>query len=121
MKTRIGIRLTLAGIAVAASSMMFAGHASAYPSLDCAAGGRGGAGGDGGISAGGNGGLAFTVGGLFGSGDADASGGDAGSARGGSGGAGGNGVLPICNQNTNGYWWDDVVEYEDTWDDSWDW
>jgi hypothetical protein len=45
----------------------------------------------------------------------DASGGDAGSARGGDGGRGGDGTLPICNQNSN-----DVIWYE-YWDENGNW
>ena len=94
--------LSLAAVLVAAVSVLFAGAASAQD-LACPAGGRGGAGGDAGRSTGGNGGLAFTVGGLASStGSALAPGGNGGSARGGAGGRGGTGVLPVCNQNTNG-------------------
>ena len=82
---------------------MFSATAHAQTTA-CPAGGRGGAGGDGGRSTGANGGLSFTVPGLgtVTGGSADASGGDGGTARGGAGGRGGSGTLPICNQNTNG-------------------
>ena len=83
---------------VAAASLLFVGGASAQ-TVDCAAGARGAAGGDGGRSTAGNGGLGFNVGGFS---TVDASGGLPGSARGGNGGLGGSGTLPICNQNTNG-------------------
>jgi hypothetical protein len=83
---------------------VFAAAASAQ-TTDCPAGGPGAPGGNAGRSTAGNGGLAFTVGGLgrsFGTpADANAPGGTAGSAAGGLGGRGGSGTLPICNQNTN--------------------
>ena len=85
-----------------------AGAASSDPDpvLACPAGARGGSGGAGGVSQGGAGGLGFTVGsggtGIADGGTASANAGNAGSARGGAGGRGGSGVLPVCNQNTNG-------------------
>ena len=85
----------------------------------CAAGDRGGWGGDGGWSQGGNGGIAFSIGG----GTATANGGNAGSASGGRGGRGGSGFLPVCNQNTNDWWGDDGWNnrWDDGWDNGWDW
>jgi len=88
---------------VAIGSLLVIGGASAQ-TTQCPAGSRGGAGGDAGRSVAGNGGLGFTVGG-FGTGSAgaaNANGGTPGDARGGEGGRGGNGILPVCNQNTNG-------------------
>src|SRR5438128_4554227 len=85
---RTAILLTLAAVLVAAVSVLFAGSASAQD-LSCPAGARGGAGGDAGRTVGGNGGLAFTVGGLGTAGSATAAGGNGGSARGGTGGRGG--------------------------------
>ena len=82
----------------------------AEPEVFCRAGYPGGSGGDGGLSEGGSGGLAFTIGGgLFPglgttTGNVNAEGGNGGYARGGNGGRGGSGTLPICNQNTNGGW-----------------
>jgi len=89
--------LLTAGLVVGAAAL-FAGSASAQTEA-CPAGARGAAGGDGGRSVAGNGGLGFNVGGFS---TADASGGVPGSVRGGDGGRGGSGVLPVCNQNTNG-------------------
>jgi hypothetical protein len=116
---RVAAGLAVGAVSLAAGSVLaVAPHASAQV-VDCAAGARGGSGGDAGRSEGGNGGLAFTVGGLTGSttGFADAEGGDGGSAAGGTGGRGGAGTLPVCNQNSNG---------ADDWSDAsipndWDW
>jgi hypothetical protein len=101
MTRKTGLVLTLVAAMFAVVSVLFAGAASAQD-LSCPAGARGGAGGNAGRSTGGNGGLAFTVGGLATSGNASAAGGNGGSARGGTGGRGGSGTLPVCNQNTNG-------------------
>jgi len=93
--------MMVAGL-LAAMSVLFAGAASAQD-VACPAGARGGAGGDAGRSTGGSGGLAFTVGGAAtNTGAASSAGGTGGSARGGNGGRGGTGILPVCNQNTNG-------------------
>jgi hypothetical protein len=100
-KARKGAALAVIGLMLAALTVLFAGAAVAQD-LACPAGGRGAAGGDGGRSSGGNGGLAFTVPGFGTTGAATAPGGDGGTARGGTGGRGGTGTLPVCNQNTNG-------------------
>ena len=100
-KLRKGAVLLTLTMMFAALTALLAGAASAQD-LACPAGARGGAGGDAGRTTGGNGGLAFTVGGFATSGDASAAGGNGGSARGGTGGRGGSGTLPVCNQNTNG-------------------
>ena len=64
----------------------------------------------------GEGGFLVSEGGFFSTERfVDASGGDAGSARGGDGGRGGDGTLPVCNQNSN-----DVVWYE-YWDENGNW
>jgi hypothetical protein len=100
-KSRRGLLLVLIAGMFAAISVLLASGASAQD-VACPAGARGGAGGNAGRTVGGNGGLAFTVGGLGTAGSATAAGGNAGSARGGTGGRGGSGTLPVCNQNTNG-------------------
>ncbi len=89
---------------VAMGSLLFAGGASAQ-TVQCPAGARGADGGEGGRSVAGSGGLGFTVGGFGtdgGAGNVNAGGGTPGDARGGEGGRGGSGILPVCNQNTNG-------------------
>ena len=89
---------------VAMASLLFVGGASAQ-TVQCPAGARGADGGEGGRSVAGNGGLGFTVGGFGtdgGASNVNAAGGTPGDARGGEGGRGGNGILPVCNQNTNG-------------------
>ena len=85
MTRKTGLVLVLVAGLFAAVSVLFAGAASAQTEA-CPAGARGGAGGNGGRTTGGNGGLAFTVGGFGTTGDASAAGGTGGSARGGTGG-----------------------------------
>lgn len=119
-RVKAGIGVAVGALALTATSLIGAAPASARQAwVYCAAGDRGGWGGDGGWSQGGNGGIAFSIGG----GNATANGGNAGSARGGRGGRGGSGFLPICNQNTNDWWGDDGWDNggNNRWDNGWDW
>lgn len=115
-RVKAGIGVAVGALALTATSLIGASPASARQAwVYCGAGGEGGWGGDGGWSSGGNGGIAFSIGG----GTATANGGNGGSARGGRGGRGGRGILPVCNQNNNDDWGD--RGWNNGWDDGWGW